>query len=594
MHAGILRAYEILARMFRRAAARMFRRAAARRIVPNLVFFLAIWPLASAVAATIDLKSQSATARLPWGETFLMLLRAEALLASDFLFVGLALAASSIVLFAALSRSPASDRPEPARGWPWLEPLVLSTALLSGIAVEYPAVLAHPFLMSLRAVPIGAAMALLLLLPVSIALLLGIRAAGARGGAQWAAAIAIGAVLGWTAGRLPAIRRGRGAPTGSIALLGIDSLSQSDDLSTLRDLAARRGGAWYPHAVSPGLLTNAVWTALLEHRTVRETGVWEIFMTTDWAKVPFNLVREARRRGFETVSYFSDQFTTYVGSEAGFETNRSGPMGWLQLATATLKNGSVFLPVALPRLPSLPGARTPRNQSGTFAFDVAAELDDMLTGVEPGRPVFAAGHLDYLHQPLYPRLSELTPAERRVVLRSPVESAQDFSVDWQYPKVPGDALGVYRWKIARVQRLVAEAVERTKFLDPKLQNRLVLFSDHGNRKSLTEQNFANPGYWNVLFSTFGVPAGNAADPVSLLDIPSMLGFADPQRPAPAFPAVQFAGINDQETAQLSNAYFLMDGRIIADPRVMAEIGRRIKEYRPFASPGVYFPAPAAF
>jgi hypothetical protein len=36
----------------------------------------------------------------------------------------------------------------------------------------------------------------------------------------------------------------------------------------------------------------------------------------------------------------------------------------------------------------------------------------------------------------------------------------------------------------------------------------------------------------------------------------------------------------------------VDGRIIADPRVMVEIGRRIKEYRPYAAPGVYFPAPA--
>ncbi len=317
-------------------------------------------------------------------------------------------------------------------------------------------------------------------------------------------------------------------------------------------------------------------------------------MAADWSKVPYDLVREARRAGFTTYSYFSDQLTTYVGTEAGFDVNRSGPMGWLQLATATLKNDSVFLPVALPRLPPLPGARTPRNQSGTFGFDVAAELDDILTTTAPGRRAFSAGHLDYLHQPLFPKLDDLTAAERRTVLRSPVSSAQDFSVDWQYPEIPGDALGLYRWKIQHIQKVVADAATRTGYLDPSRKNRLVLFSDHGNRKNLTEQNFANPSYWNVLCATFGVPPRDPQEPISLLDLPEMLGFPDAKRPGPAPPAVQFAGINAKESAQLSSAYFLLDGRIIANPRVMAGIGKRIKEYRPFSAPGVYFPAPAAF
>ncbi len=520
-----------------------------------------------------------------------MLLRAEAFLASDFLFVAAALGLISVLVFSLLSRIRAPGPRDSPRGWPWLEPLVLSTAFFAGTSCEYPSALAHPFLLSLRSVPIGAAMALLVMIPVGISLLLGIQSAGARGGATWAGTIAAAVLLAWLIGRTPAIRRGSRSPAGSIVLLGIDSLSQSDDLSPLRTFALENEGTWYTRGVSPGLLTNAVWVSLLERRPVRETGVWEIFMTTDWAKVPYNLVGEARRAGFTTFSYFSDQFTTYVGTEAGFDVNRSGPMGWLQLATATLKNDSVFLPVVLPRIPALPGARTPRNQSGTFGFDVAAELDDMLaTAASRGR-AFSAGHLDYLHQPLYPRLSELTAEERRVVLRSPVASAQDFSVDWQYPTIPGDALGVYRWKIEHVQRMVAQSIARTRFLDPVLHNRVVLFSDHGNRKNLTEQNFANPVYWNVLFATFGIPPGNPAAPVSLLDVPEMLGFARGTA-GPALPAVQFAGINDQESAQLSNAYFLMDGRIIANPRVMAGIGKRIKEYRPFAAPGVYFSAPA--
>ncbi len=571
----------------------MFRRALFRRILGNIVFFFLLWPLATAVSATVDLKSQSATARLPWGETFLMLVRAETVIASDFFFVALGLTLLSLLIFSSLARRGRSPESKPpVRSWLWAEPILLSLAIFAGIALEYPAALANPLLLSLRPVPIGIAMILLAAVALVMALLLGARAAGARGATRWVLAVAIVAAGSWLLVRVPARRRSRHAPSGSVVLLGIDSLSQADDLTILRDFTVAHGGIWYPHAVSPGLLTNPVWSALLQHRPVRETGVWEIFMTADWSKVPYDLVAEARRAGFTTYSYFSDQFTTYVGSEAGFDVNRSGPMGWLQLATATLKNDSVFLPVVLPRLPSLPGARTPRNQSGTFGFDVACELDDILTTASPRGPAFSAGHLDYLHQPLFPKLDDLTAAERSVVLRSPVASAQDFSVDWQYPRIPGDALGLYRWKIRHVQKVVADAVIRTGYLDPPRKNRLVLFSDHGNRRNLTEQNFANPSYWNVLCATFGVPPRNPQEPISLLDISEMLGFPDAKRLGPAPPAVQFAGINEQESAQLSNAYFLLDGRIIADPRVMAGIGRRIKEYRPFSAPGVYFPAPA--
>jgi hypothetical protein len=570
----------------------MFGRALVRRVLPNVVIFFLLWPLGTAVSATIDVKSQSATSRLPWVQTFLMLVRAEAIIASDLFFVALLLTVLSLLIFSALSRSSGPEAVAPATSWIWLEPILLSIAIFAGIALEYPAVLANPFLLSLRSVSIGIAMAIVAGLALSIALLLGVRAGGARGAWQWTIAMATVTAVSWMIGRAPVRSGSRQAPAGSVVLLGIDSLSQSDDLGKLRAFTIDRGGTWYDHAVTPGLLTNAVWGALLQHRLVRETGVWEIFMTADWSKVPYDLVREAHRQGFTTYSYFSDQFTTYVGTEAGFDVNRSGPMGWLQLATASLKNDSVFLPVALPRLPSLPGAKTPSNQSGTFGFDVAGEIETILTTNAPGGRAFSAGHLDYLHQPLYPKLSDLTAEEKRIVLHSPVVSAQDFSFDWQYPPIPGDALGLYRWKIRHVQDVVSQAIERTRYLDPARKNRLVLFSDHGNRKNLNEDDFANPSYWNVVCATFGIPSRESSAPISLLEIPGMLGFPDPSRPGDAAPAVQFAGINEQESAQLSQAYFLLDGRIIANPKVMAGIGKRIKEYRPFQSPGIYLPAPA--
>jgi hypothetical protein len=566
----------------------MFRRRIGRRIVPGAVFFLLIWPVATAISATIDLKAQPATARLPWGATFALLLQAEARMASEFLFVALFLTLTCAAFFALLSRSIESD----SRARVWLEPAVFACSILAGIALEYPAVLTNPLLIGLRPVPILAGMLLVTALPLLLALLLGLRAGGARTGAAWTGGAAILVILAWSAARVPALRHPRTSPSGSVVVLGIDSLSQADDLSALRDFARAKGGAWYSRAVSPGLLTNPVWAAVVQHRPVRETGIWEVFMTTDWAHVPFDLVREAHRKGFETFSFFSDQFTTYVGSEAGFDVNRSGPMGWLQLGTATLKNDSVFLSVALPRLPRLPGARLPRNQSGTFGFDVPMELEELLTADAKGRPAFVAGHLDYLHQPLYPRMSDLTPAERSLVWGSPVESAQDFSVDWQYPEIPGDRLGLYRWKIARVQKMVRDAIVRTGFLDAGKHGRLALFSDHGNRKGLTEENFVAPKYWNVMFSTFGAAARDTQSPISLLDVPEMLGFPDTERPGPAPAAVQFAGINPEESARLNQAFVLPDGRIIADPRVMGGIGRRIREFRPYPAPGTLVPASA--
>ena len=65
---------------------------------------------------------------------------------------------------------------------------------------------------------------------------------------------------------LPAV--GGSAP--AIILLGIDSVSQADDLSPIREWTNRGGGTWYERAVAPGLLTNAVWTSILTTKPVSE------------------------------------------------------------------------------------------------------------------------------------------------------------------------------------------------------------------------------------------------------------------------------------------------------------------------------------
>jgi len=260
--------------------------------------------------------------------------------------------------------------------------------------------------------------------------------------------------------------------------------------------------------------------------------------------------------------------------------NRSGTLGWLQLATAALKDSSVLLPVVLPRLPRLPGARTPRNQSGTFAFDVAAELDDLLTSERDAGATFSAGHLDYLHQPLYPRFDELDADERSRVLASPSTAVEDLSFDWQYPTIPGDTLGVYPWKVRHVQKMVIDALDRTGFLDPARGNRLILFSDHGSRKDLTVATLERPKFWNVLLAVFGADVRDSEAPVSLLEIPGILRLPDSSRPAPEPPVVEFAGVEVADLPRLA-PYFLQDGRVLFDPRVVARIGQTLRTFRPF-------------
>ncbi len=557
----------------------MFRHAIVRRILPNGIVFFAAWPLASTIAATIDLKSQPMTSLLPWTATFAMLLRAQSRLVSEWILVGALGAVVSIFLFSFLCRRPSRSESAALLA---IEPFLAMLAVLAGIATEYPAVLAHPFLRSVGGLSVQAAIAVLIVSALGLFALVGLQSRGPRGGAAWLAA---GAVLIAAAGlvsRSPVHRRGSEKSLGSIALLGIDSLSQSDDLAPLRDFTAANHGIYFSRVVTTGVVTNAVWGSILQHRPVREIEGWTIFVPTDWKRVPYDLVRAAHRAGWTTVSYFSDQFTSYVGSEAGFDVDRSGPMGWFQLATATLKQNSVFLAVALPRLPAVPGARTPRNQSGTFAFDVSAELDDLLSCPDGSGHCFSAGHLDYLHQPLYPRFDELTAAERKVVLASRATSVQDLSFDWRYPSIPGDSLGLYRWKVGHVQQLVAGALRRTGFLDPARGNRLVLFSDHGSRRNLTNANFGNPVYWNVLLAAFGTGPRDASQPISLLEIAELLGLADPTRTAPDVPEVEYADVGNEDLPALA-PMFSTDGRIFLDPRALARIREHMKGYRPFNS-----------
>jgi hypothetical protein len=368
-------------------------------------------------------------------------------------------------------------------------------------------------------------------------------------------------------------------------------VTQTDDVRLLRESVRRLGGTWYEKPVPPGLLTNSVWPAIVLDRPVSETGVFLIHQTPDWDGSPFNLVRRARAGGCRTYALFPSRITFYLGRDAGFEVDRAGPRGWLHYATAFVKDGSVFLPIVLPHLREIPGSIVPVNQSGTFAYSLRRDVRAAFTAGARDGCAFVATHLDYLHQGAYPGYSELDSSERRRVRGARAASIRDLSLHWQPPPIPGEPLGIELWKLRYLQRTLGEEIERTRFLDKSKGNRLVLFSDHGNRREITEANFGEPRYHRVLFATFGVPARDPRAPISLLDIAEMLGYADERRVGRADPIVEYVNATGEEWKRLqSSARLQSDGHVVLDPEIVRSIGERLQGYRPYA-PGGYFPAP---
>src|SRR5262249_4964601 len=136
---------------------------------------------------------------------------------------------------------------------------------------------------------------------------------------------------------------------------------------------------------------------------------------------------------------------------------------------------------------------------------------------------------------------------------------------------------LYRWKVVHIQDQVRAAVERSGYLDPVRGNRLIIFSDHGRRKGLVTGTLANPQYWNVLLASFGTPPADASRPVSLLEIPAMLGFPDPSRPELDAPAYEYADIEEKDVPLLG-PYFSSDGRIFLSPEALRMIRGRMKTF----------------
>jgi len=461
------------------------------------------------------------------------------------------------------------------------EPAIAFLGVCLGISLEYPAILSNPFFAPLQALPLLAGW----LVMGSFLLLLAALRNGLhhRNLATVMVPVAAFITFGWGITQLPVYGQPKDINRGSTVLLGIDSMSLQTDVAHLQKFGKETGGAFYEKAVTPGLLTNSVWPAIIEHRPVHATGTTLILQTPDWNRSPYNLVTEAKNRGYQTWSYITTQNTTYVGSMAGFDHDRSGPMGWLTNATVGAKNGSIFVSFFVSRLPHIPFSRIRRNQEGTYAFDLRAVVHNILTEHEGSRPVFTVAHIGYLHDEAYPRMDDLSKADRGKLLSTRIESIRDGGTDWQILAVEGDPIDLRNWKYQNVQRVVTSELQRTHFLDPQNNNRLVILSDHGIRGGLRNDNFADPKYYQVVLITFGVPARDVRQPISLLDISSLVGLQDPTMPGPAAPVVEYINwfTSDEYTKEIGSAKWGTDGRVTMSSSVDKKYLGLLRSYDPY-------------
>lgn len=537
------------------------------------LFWFIVWPILTVILGALKVMESPTTKEVPTWIALPGVAVGVLYLVPEFVVSATLLWLVSALVF---SISPATCTPRLAR---FLDPVLAFVGIALGVALEFPAVLNNPLFWPLRSLNLLTAY-LLLATGLSVLALVRVNAQRLRHVPKALVPLCLLVSFGWTLTQLPVPRTSNQVNRNAIVILGIDSLGARMDTRVLRNFASENGGAWYENAITPGLLTNAVWTAILEHRPVRETGVPLTFQSPDWSTSSFQLIAEAKRRGFQTWSYFTGQNTTYVGSKAGFDFDRSGPMGWAHNATCAAKDGSILVPFVVSRLPQLPLSHVPANQEGTYSFDLRSVIREIVSAHRGSQPAFVVAHLVYLHDEAYPRFEELSSDLRTALLWARVGSIRDFAADWQLLSVDGDSIGLNAWKITNVQSVVAEELESSGFLDPHNGNRLVLLSDHGLRWRLSNEHFAKEAYYHVPLVTFGLPVRDLRKPISLLDISQLIGFDDPLQPTPSRTVVEYINFPDVDAFKVAilKARWTRDGRINIEPSLVNEYRGQLKSY----------------
>ena len=556
--------------------------------------FLIMWPAASVLLTPSVLNVHPLFAGIPSAGLAAGALVTTAEMAVEFLAVGLTLAAITLPASRLILPNPefASGRELFALGL--FDSAMVMLPIWVGISLELPAVLHHPVLFLLSHLSVIGVTALLtlvaLLVPLIVAWRLGSVVLAVRG----SVVVLLLTVLGWGLARFPPLKAVEGgAATHQRIVLGLDSLSYWDDLRPLRALAREHKGTFFENAVTPGLITNSVWPAILTSRRPSEIGTYFIFQAPNWSKLPEMLVDRARATNLESHSYFSDQFTLHAGSDLPFTHNHSGPRGWKQPVSVAVKDASVFLPAFLPWLPELPGRGSPPNQAGTYAFSLRRELGEILGGQRGQNGSLVLAHIGYLHQARFPGMSELTEEQRDSVRVAPVTGLVDRSFDWQYPDSEGDPIRLYNWKVHRMLVEVVAAAKESGVLEPERSNQLIIFSDHGPRTGLTDKNFGDGKHFRVPLITFGQATPDPHGTISLLDISTLIGLPDKLRETPNPPMVEYANVTGEEWAQLvKKSRPLANGGVQLDADILRAVGARVMAHDARSSRPSYSPAPS--
>ncbi|MBI4424553.1 MAG: hypothetical protein HY554_12535 [Elusimicrobia bacterium] len=558
-----------------------FLAAALRRLPAHGAAFFAAWPLLSlALAWRHPAGWPDVLRQLPALVRLEALAAAWVLLLPQLLAVAAAELVFSVLLFAAIEVAAARRRAPPAgSGSLCLEPALLLYAQTLGVALEFPAVLGHPLLGSIAALPYAGALATLAGFAACVAAVVALPwGVGATAGML--AAVSIGALSSWLLAGAPAAPSG-GATSGSIALVDLSGLTPDRDPSLLRTSLARHGVAWYERPVPPALTPGDVWASILGQRPPSADGLRRLPDAGPASEVRLSLLVDARKAGYRAVARLGDRSAAFLGAAPDFRLDRSGPAGWLQPATAAIKDSGVLLSIFLPRLPDVPGAGTPANQAGTWGFDLPRELDGALAA-PPGSIV--AFQCDFLRQPYYPSFGRLSGPERDAVRRALVHSLRDHGPDPEHRLIPGEPLSIAGWKARYLQQAFAEALERAAFLAPASGNRLVVFSE--------------PGAWDTglddavdgerraagaaILATFGLPVRDLEAPASLLEIGGLLGFGPPPERGSLRPVIAAAWPSLETRGRLAlTASLGRDGRLALDAAALEASQWTLRTLEPF-------------
>jgi hypothetical protein len=540
-----------------------------RRITPtrtsvHVVFAVIIWPGVTILGAT------AAILNLPYFSVSVF----QALAASiggtllsgpDMLVTGGLFFGTSLLIFRRFGRETWGRRVDTIHLL--LEPLLAVVAIGAGAALWYPAVVGHPVLIPIQNLAVG-----YVVLVLFGAVVLGACIVAKEGARLRLALVLIG--IGVISPVPLAVRSALEPFLGhraDVIILGVDSVSYDDTYPPFRDWVNRRGGTWYEHAVTPGLLTNSVWASILTMQPVRDHGVFHTFQPLPSAPPAF--ISSARANGYRTVSVFTDQFTCAVGSLAGFDVDQSGPIGWRQLLLSVVADNSLLLPILKPALPHIWLSPAPPNHAGTFTYDVRREIRGILRAGTRQQRTLVVAHVNYAHHPAYPSSRDLSWSELWQVARAPAVTIRDRSFDWQDRDKPSDPLKLHSWKLRHLHEVIASEIDASRHLENA--GHLVLFSDHGDRAGLSVENFADERYYHVPLATFGIPPRCPREPISLIDIGTLVGLSEVR----ATTSVEFTlAPQAQWSSLLNTARLRWSGDVALDQGILTNIFRGLRRY----------------